>query len=71
MGEEFIKQPIMGKHKQDGGHKPSRGEGSEQYLCAIGMVQLVVMEIDFKNMWLTCPNVSDYVELMYGHNDYE
>ena len=50
MGEEFIKQPIMGKHKQDGGHKPSRGEGSEQYLCAIGMVQLVVMEIDFKNM---------------------
>ena len=48
MGEEFIKQPIMGKHKQDGGHKPSRGEGSEQYLCARGMVQIVVIEFDFR-----------------------
>ena len=34
MGKEFIKQLIVGKFKQDGGHKPSLGEGSKQYLCA-------------------------------------
>ena len=48
MGKEFIKQLIVGKFKQDGGHKPSLGEGSKQYLCARGMVQIVVIEFDFR-----------------------
>ena len=37
MGEESIKQPMVGKCKQDGGHKPSLGEGSKQFVCARGL----------------------------------
>ena len=40
MGEESIKQPMVGKYRQDGGHKSSLGEGSKQFLVASGIVKL-------------------------------